>query len=79
MTPRGLASLPIHAYRWTLKPLIGLDCRFVPSCSEYALEAIATHGAGRGVLIAGRRIARCHPWCEGGHDPVPPAPRANPS
>ena len=65
-------SLPVHAYRWTLRPMLGLDCRFVPSCSTYALDALATHGAVRGAHLAAMRVLRCHPWCAGGHDPVPP-------
>jgi len=62
----------IVAYEWTLRPVIGANCRFVPSCSAYAKEAIAMHGAARGSLLAARRILRCNPWTEGGHDPVPP-------
>ncbi len=64
--------LGIHAYRWTLKPLLGMQCRFEPSCSAYALLAIAEHGAARGAALAGRRILRCNPWHPGGADPVPP-------
>lgn len=64
----------VIAYQWTLRPFIGAHCRFHPSCSHYALEALATHGAVRGSWLAGRRILRCNPWHPGGLDPVPPAP-----
>ncbi len=62
----------VHTYRWTLRPLLGMQCRFEPSCSSYALDALATHGAARGAWLAAGRVLRCNPWCEGGHDPVPP-------
>jgi putative membrane protein insertion efficiency factor len=62
----------IVAYEWTLRPVIGANCRFFPSCSAYAKEALAVHGAARGSLLAARRILRCNPWNEGGLDPVPP-------
>lgn len=63
----------IRGYQLALSPLLGHHCRFYPSCSSYALEAIDTHGALRGGILALRRILRCHPWHEGGADPVPPA------
>lgn len=62
----------ITCYKTCLSPFMGNNCRFYPSCSCYAQEAIETHGVGRGSLLALRRIARCHPWHEGGVDPVPP-------
>lgn len=62
----------IRAYQLTLSPIIGQHCRFTPSCSRYASEAIAVHGPARGSWLAIRRIGRCHPFCEGGLDPVPP-------
>ena len=62
----------VIAYQWTLRPLIGCNCRFHPSCSDYALEALATHGALRGAGMAAARILRCNPWHKGGYDPVPP-------
>jgi len=62
----------VRAYQWTIRPLIGANCRFWPSCSDYAIEAFQTHGAARGAGLAGWRILRCNPWCEGGYDPVPP-------
>jgi putative membrane protein insertion efficiency factor len=71
---RRAAVLPIRLYQWTLSPLLPRSCRFAPSCSEYAAEAILTHGPRRGVPLALRRLARCHPWGGHGYDPVPPAP-----
>jgi hypothetical protein len=61
----------IGAYRYVLSPLLGRSCRFFPSCSEYAIEALQRHGALRGTWLATRRIVRCHPWHPGGFDPVP--------
>lgn len=63
----------VSAYRRFLSPLLPARCRFAPTCSGYALEAIATHGAGRGGWLTLRRIGRCHPFHPGGHDPVPAA------
>ncbi len=60
------------AYRYSLSSLIGKECRFRPTCSEYAMDAITAHGAIRGGWLAVRRIARCHPWGGSGWDPVPP-------
>ena len=62
---------PIWAYRMLLSPVLPCACRFEPSCSRYALDALARHGALRGSWLAVRRIARCHPWGGGGYDPVP--------
>ncbi len=70
---KKLLQLPIHLYRWTLSPLLGANCRYHPSCSAYALEAIERHGALRGSGLAVRRICRCHPWGAAGYDPVPDA------
>ena len=67
----GLLRGLIRAYQLTLSPLLGPRCRFAPSCSEYAMEAIARHGALAGVWLAAKRIARCHPWGGAGFDPVP--------
>lgn len=62
----------IRLYQKTFRLLLGNCCRFEPSCSNYMLEAIRTHGVGYGVFWGLRRIARCHPWNPGGYDPVPP-------
>jgi len=64
-------SLLIRGYRYGVSPMLGLHCRFHPSCSAYAQEAVERHGAGRGLWLALRRLTRCHPWHPGGHDPVP--------
>jgi putative membrane protein insertion efficiency factor len=66
----------IQAYRYALSPFLGQHCRFHPSCSSYAIEALAQHGAWRGGWMTLRRLASCHPWHPGGFDPVPPAPGA---
>jgi uncharacterized protein len=71
-----LLRIPIQLYRWFLSPFLGRHCRFHPTCSAYALEAIDTHGAWRGLLLAVKRIGRCHPWGGAGFDPVPEARRA---
>ena len=61
----------VHAYRYTLRGVIGSHCRFHPSCSDYALEALSVHGAARGTLMTAKRILRCNPWNPGGYHPVP--------
>ena len=71
--PARLLMLPIAGYRRFVSPLLPPRCRFAPSCSEYALTALAEHGALRGLWLAVTRIARCHPFHPGGYDPVPPA------
>lgn len=72
---RTLAGL-ISGYRKFISPMLGPHCRFYPSCSAYALEAIQLHGAGRGSWLAVRRLSRCHPFHPGGLDPVPSPPVA---
>lgn len=72
---RGLRMaliLPIRFYQYCVSPFLGPSCRFLPTCSSYAIEAVEKHGAGHGTYLAMRRLCRCHPWCEGGLDPVPP-------
>jgi hypothetical protein len=67
---RTLMAL-VQAYRLLLKAWIGNACRFEPSCSAYALQALERHGAAKGSLLTAKRLLRCHPYCQGGHDPVP--------
>lgn len=64
--------LLIRGYRYLLSPWLGSQCRFHPTCSAYAEQAISTHGSVRGIWLAAARIAKCHPWHAGGLDPVPP-------
>ena len=65
--------LLLRAYQLLLSPMLGQNCRFYPTCSNYAIEALRIHGAGRGGWLALRRVCRCHPWNAGGVDLVPPA------
>ena len=66
----------VRGYRLLLSPWLGSSCRFEPTCSAYALQALAQHGAAAGSYLTVHRLVRCGPWCKGGHDPVPPqAPR----
>jgi putative membrane protein insertion efficiency factor len=62
----------IRGYQYAVAPMLGMNCRFFPSCSEYAREAIESHGALAGSWLAARRLGRCHPFHPGGYDPVPP-------
>ena len=66
-----LFILPIKIYQLVLSPLIGPSCRFNPTCSHYAIQAITKYGALKGLYLALKRIIRCHPWGESGNDPVP--------
>jgi putative membrane protein insertion efficiency factor len=68
---RRLEVLPIRLYQWTISPILPCSCRFAPSCSEYAAEAILLHGPLAGGWLGFRRILRCHPWGGHGYDPVP--------
>ncbi|HEY0839298.1 MAG TPA: membrane protein insertion efficiency factor YidD [Vulgatibacter sp.] len=67
----ALLALPIRAYRALISPFLPASCRFHPSCSSYALQALEEHGAWRGLWLAARRLGRCHPFHAGGIDPVP--------
>ena len=61
----------VRLYQWTIRPIIGPRCRFLPHCSDYAIEAIDRHGLFSGGWLTAKRLGRCHPWCKGGLDPVP--------
>ncbi|MEO8058905.1 MAG: membrane protein insertion efficiency factor YidD [Burkholderiales bacterium] len=75
MPQRALTSM-VRAYRYFLSPWLGSACRFEPTCSAYSLQAIDAHGAAAGAYMTLHRLARCHPWCAGGHDPVSALPPA---
>ena len=66
-----IVATPVHLYRATFSPLVGMSCRYHPTCSAYALEALEKHGAFKGTYLAVRRIMRCHPWGGSGIDNVP--------
>lgn len=68
---RALLIGVVKGYRVLLSPWLGSACRFEPTCSAYSLQALERHGAGAGSYLTLRRLIRCHPWCDGGHDPVP--------
>jgi len=76
---KTLLLLLVRAYQLLISPMMGQNCRFYPTCSSYALEAIRVHGAARGSLLTARRLSHCHPWHEGGVDLVPPAGSKKPS
>jgi len=71
LLPQRVLLTLLRGYRLLLSPWLGNACRFEPSCSRYAIEAIERHGAAAGSYLAARRVLRCHPWCAGGCDPVP--------
>lgn len=72
--PRNALIGLVQGYRYLLSPVLGSNCRFTPTCSAYALDALRQHGAGAGSYLTLKRLVRCHPWCDGGHDPVPSKP-----
>lgn len=76
LLPRRALILLVRGYRLLLKPWLGNACRFEPTCSQYALDALHRHGALAGATLTVGRVLRCHPWCEGGHDPVADRPPA---
>ncbi len=67
-----LLIIPVKIYQWMISPLLPKTCRYVPTCSEYAIEALRVHGPVRGLIMGTRRILSCHPWGGHGYDPVPP-------
>src|SRR5690606_8255393 len=68
---RKLLIAPIRFYQYVISPWLGRNCRYTPSCSAYAIEAITVHGAMKGLWLGTKRICRCHPWGSSGYDPVP--------
>jgi len=68
----GLLMVPVYFYKYVISPMTPASCRHIPSCSEYALEALKVHGPLKGIYMATRRILKCHPWGTHGYDPVPP-------
>jgi putative membrane protein insertion efficiency factor len=72
--PQRLLLALVRGYRFAMSPWLGSSCRFEPTCSAYALQALGMHGASAGSYLTLRRLARCHPWCPGGLDPVPDGP-----
>jgi len=78
MTHAGdILAAGVRVYQLTLRAVIGSHCRFEPSCSHYAMEALHTHGALRGTALATKRVLRCNPWHPGGYDPVPEPPASS--
>jgi uncharacterized protein len=71
---RAVLIALVKGYRLLLSPWLGSSCRFTPTCSAYSLQALQSHGAAAGTYLTLARLARCHPWCAGGHDPVPEVP-----
>lgn len=72
--PQRLLIGLVRGYRLILSPWLGSSCRFEPTCSAYSLEALQRHGAAAGTYLTAARVLRCHPWCDGGFDPVPHQP-----
>ena len=71
MSLASMVARALRVYKRFVSPLLPAACRFQPTCSEYAAEAVETHGLGRGAALAAWRLLRCNPWSHGGHDPVP--------
>jgi putative membrane protein insertion efficiency factor len=67
-----ILMIPVYIYKYVISPMTQASCRHIPSCSEYAIEALKIHGPIKGLYLATRRILRCHPWGTHGYDPVPP-------
>ena len=67
-----LLMVPVYFYKYLISPMTPVSCRHIPSCSQYAIEALKIHGPVKGIYLATRRILRCHPWGTSGYDPVPP-------
>jgi putative membrane protein insertion efficiency factor len=68
---RYLLLIPIKFYQLFISPLLGSNCRFQPTCSEYAYDSVKEHGLVKGFILSAKRIGKCHPWHDGGFDPVP--------
>jgi len=68
----AVLSIPIKIYQWIISPALPKTCRYYPSCSEYAIQALKVHGPVKGLIMGTKRILSCHPWGGHGHDPVPP-------
>jgi hypothetical protein len=71
---KSLLVFLVRLYQWCISPYLGQKCRFHPTCSNYAIEAVSTHGTLKGGILAARRLCKCHPWHPGGYDPVPEKP-----
>jgi putative membrane protein insertion efficiency factor len=67
----GILLLPVYFYKYCISPLTPASCRFVPTCSEYAVQALQKHGPFKGIWLSVKRILKCHPWGSSGYDPVP--------
>ncbi len=68
---RNIVLFPIKLYQWLISPLLGSNCRHIPTCSEYTYEAVKYHGAIKGQNLGAKRLSKCHPWSEAKFDPVP--------
>jgi uncharacterized protein len=76
---KALLLVLLRAYKLSISPFLGQNCRFYPSCADYSATAIGRHGAGRGALLTVKRLCKCHPWHPGGCDPVPELRERHPS